>query len=75
MTVIGEQTMTRAQAIGINNANAAFDQAYDFDTLEDAITSYWDNVQDSLAEKGLLTDEAFAEAERAFDARVAQLRE
>ena len=65
---------TRAQEIGINNANAAFDQAYDFDTLEDAIASYWDNVQDSLGDEGILNDETFAEAERAFDKRVAQLR-
>ena len=66
--------MTRANEIGISNANMAFDQAYDFATLEDAIASYWDNVQDSLADEGLLTNEAFAEAERAFDKRIAQLR-
>ena len=66
--------MTQAQEIGISNAESAFDQAYDFKTLEDAIASYLDNVQDTLAEEGILTDETYAEAERAFDARVAQLR-
>jgi hypothetical protein len=66
--------MTQAQTIGINNANMAFDQANDYDTIADAIASHWDNVQDTLAEEGILTDETFAEAQRAFDARVAQLR-
>jgi hypothetical protein len=66
--------MTQAQTIGISNANMAFDQANDYGTLEDAIASFWDNVQDTLAEEGILTDETHAEAERAFDARVAQLR-
>ena len=67
--------MTRAEEMGISNANMAFDQAYDFDTLEDAIASYWDNVQDSLGDEGILNDETFGEARRAFDKRVAQLRE
>ena len=66
--------MTRAEKIGISNAEGAFDQAYDFATLDDAIASYWDNVQDSLADEGLLTDETFAEAQHAFDTRIAQLR-
>ena len=38
--------MTQAEAIGISNANMAFDQANDYDTLADAIASCWDNVQD-----------------------------
>jgi hypothetical protein len=66
--------MTQAQKIGISNANMAFDQAYDYDTLDDAIASFWDNVHDTLVEEGILTDETFAEAERAFDTRIAQLR-
>ena len=65
---------TRAEEIGISNANMAFDQSYDFDTLEDAIDSYWDNVQDSLGDEGILNDETFGEARRAFHERVAQLR-
>jgi hypothetical protein len=66
--------MTQAEAIGISNANMAFDQVNDYDTLADAIASFWDNVQDTLVEEGILTDETFSEAQRAFDARVAQLR-
>ncbi len=66
--------MMQAQEIGISNADMAFDQAYDYDTLEDAIASFLDNVHDTLVEEGILTKETFAAAERAFDTRVAQLR-
>ena len=66
--------MTQAKKIGISNANMAFDQANDYGTLEDAIASCWDNVQDTLAEEGILTEETFAEAQHAFDTRIAQLR-
>jgi hypothetical protein len=66
--------MTQAEAIGISNANMAFDQANDYGTLENAIASFWDNVQDTLTEEGILNNETFAEAEHAFDTRIAQLR-
>jgi hypothetical protein len=66
--------MTQAQEIGISNANMAFDQANDYGTLDNAIASFWDNVQDTLAEEGILNNETFAEAEHAFDTRIAQLR-
>ena len=66
--------MTQAQKIGISNAEGAFDQAYAYGTLEDAIASFWDNAQDTLIEEGILTDETLREAQAAFDARVALLR-
>jgi hypothetical protein len=69
-----KKQIQKAQEIGISNAEGAFDQANDYGTLEDAIASFWDNVQDTLVEEGILTEETFAAAERAFDARVAQLR-
>jgi hypothetical protein len=69
-----KKQIQKAQEIGISNANMAFDQAYDYDTLEDAIASFLDNVQDTLVEEKILTKETFAAAERAFDTRVAQLR-
>jgi hypothetical protein len=69
-----KKKIQKAQEIGISNANMAFDQAYAYDTLEDAIASFLDNVQDTLVEEGILTKETFAAAERAFDTRVAQLR-
>lgn len=65
--------MTRAQEIGISNANMAFDQAYDFDNLASAIASHFENIQDSLIDEGILSDETLREAHEAFDARVADL--
>ena len=65
---------TRAQEIGIANAEGAFDQAYDYGTLENSITSFFDNMSDTLVEEGIMNDATFAEAERAFNNRIAQLR-
>ena len=69
-----KKQIQKAQEIGISNAEGAFDQAYAYGTLENSIASFWDNVQDTLVEEGILNDETFSEAQRAFDARVAQLR-
>jgi hypothetical protein len=63
------RTQTPSQ-IGIANAEAAFDQVRDFSSLADAIASYFENIQDTLSESGILTDAAFLEAEKAFDDRV-----
>lgn len=63
-----------AQEIGILNANAAFDQFRDFDSLDCAIASYWDNARDTLAECGLANDACHVAMERAFNERVATLR-
>jgi hypothetical protein len=77
--VIGKQElsvmgMSQAQEIGIGNAEMAFDQAYDYGTLENSIASFFDNMCDTLVGEGIMNDATFAEAERAFDERIAQLR-
>lgn len=68
-----EMVMTKAQEIGISNAEAAFDQVHDYSSLQEAINSHYENVQDTLMDEGILTDETLVEAQRAFDARIAQL--
>lgn len=73
--------MTRNEAIqiAIMNANEAFDQAHEFDSLDEAISSYRDNMQDSLVEKGILKntktkDQLFIAAETAFDKHIAKIK-
>jgi len=66
--------LTIAQQIGIANAEEAFDQQHEYACLENAVDSYFGNMKDTLIEQRILTDETFAAALRAFDARVAALR-
>jgi hypothetical protein len=65
---------TFAQSLGITSANLAFDCAGDYLDLEHSIDSYRLNIQDTLIEEGMLTDDNCREAFRAFDDRVAQRR-
>ena len=66
--------LTFAQDLGITSANLAFDCAGDYADLETSIDSYRLNIQDTLIEESLLTDENCREAFRAFDDRVAARR-
>jgi hypothetical protein len=66
--------LTFAQDLGITSANLAFDCAGDYLDLDHSIDSYRLNIQDTLIEEGLLTDDNCREAFRAFDDRVAQRR-
>ena len=63
-----------AQDLGITSANLAFDYANEYADLETSIDSYRVNIQDTLIDEGLLTDENCREAFRAFDDRVAARR-
>jgi hypothetical protein len=65
---------TFAQSLGIASANLAFDCAGDYLDLDHSIDSYRLNIQDTLIEEGMLTDDNCREAFRAFDDRVAQRR-
>jgi hypothetical protein len=66
--------LTFAQDIGITCANLAFDCAGDYADLDTSIDSYRLNVQDTLIDEGMLTEDTCREAFRAFDDRVAQRR-
>jgi hypothetical protein len=66
--------LTFAQDIGITCANLAFDCAGDYADLDTSIDSYRLNVQDTLIDEGVLTEDTCREAFRAFDDRVAQRR-
>lgn len=66
-------TIERAQEIGVANAEEAFDQRNDFPSWENAVDAYFGNMQDTLVEQHILTDETLAAAISAFDARIAML--
>lgn len=65
--------MTRAREIGLSNADQAFDQASDYSSLQSSIDSHYENIQDSLTDEGILSDETLREAQKAFEARIAVL--
>lgn len=70
--------MTEIEIVGmaISNADTAIDQADSFESLDDAIESYSQNVSDTLFEAGLTVsnaDWAYILGGRAFASRVAEV--
>ena len=55
-----EERLDNFRVIGRNNANEALDQWLSFDSLEDAIASYEQNVHDTLIEMKAAPDECEA---------------
>jgi hypothetical protein len=66
--------LTFAQDLGITSANLAFDCAGEYADLDTSIDSYRLNIQDTLIDEGMLTEDNSREAFRAFDDRVARRR-
>lgn len=64
--------MTAAE-IGIANAECAFNLRLDYDSLKDAIDSFYENIQDTLIDEGMLSDANLRAAQDAFDAHVAKI--
>jgi hypothetical protein len=65
--------LTFAQDLGITSANLAFDCFRDYADLETSIDSHRLNIQDTLIDEGMLTEDNCRDAFRAFDNRVKEL--
>jgi len=64
--------MTAAE-IGIANAKCAFDFRFDYASLQDSIDNFYENIPDTLADEGMLSDANLRAALDAFDAHVAKI--
>jgi hypothetical protein len=77
-TAAYEAKKDKARSIARSNASAAFDQAGEYGSLDEALDSYRTNMVDTLAEEGLRDDPDYvyllAAAERAFEAEVNKQR-
>jgi len=69
------ERIAEAESVGYRNAEAAFDTAYLYSSLDDAIEGHRENAQDTLTEQGRKSQQERDATEAAFNRRIEKLKE